>query len=244
MILTDGIAPAVPARTSGLAMPGSWGYQAPKRHGTSLEVVLPAVEVLTDGGQNRPSLDVLRKLLVPTANQGRCRRRQRQVRAPPDPGDPLARTISSERVATAGYMPKPGPGYDRAVQDGKTCPVVLEPLPAGGSPDRLELVVWRQGWPARREEPAESDTPAACAGFFKQEERRDRLPLLRSAVRCIENVAEEEVASAARFVQFVTGCAVVAVVREQASLQVQSIRPVWLVAGGVEDHEVDFAPAR
>jgi hypothetical protein len=120
--------------------------------------------------------------------------------------------------------------------------VILEARPLRGSPDRDE-VQWRlDSLRAGDGEAQELHVAGAGACFAEDEEGGNELPPRRLAVQAVEDEPQQLVAPARGFVQVGSRLLVVAEVREDAGLRVEPVRPVRVLARGVDQSEPVLMP--
>src|SRR5690606_21394189 len=141
-------------------------------------------------------------LLGRTPDSGGGWRQQGLIGVRFNPGPPRSGAIGAKRVAMH-KIGDPCPGDPRGVQHGESGAVVLKPQAPRGTPDGLQLIIRGQSGSTRSEQATEADVAACGCGLLEQEERRHLRAV--AALMPIEDVAEQRVAAAWRFVKFLAG---------------------------------------
>lgn len=152
---------------------------------------------------------------------------------------PRRRGIRCQGVPSA-QSGDPGSRDDRTIQDREHGPIVLEPMALTGFPDRNEILGARKAGITRNRQALELHGTRTTGGrvLAEDEERWCRGSIRYRRVQSFEKTTQDLIATPLRIVQLVAWGLVVAEVGESTSAQIDSIRPILLLATGVEDDAV------
>ena len=182
-----------------------------------------------------PQVTLVGKLLRPAADLHGTWRLQRQVDPAPHPRLPFLGATGPQRVTVQDGI-NPTSRHLVRSQHGEMCPVVLETLVQGGSPDCHQFLVGTQPGRSRYQQSTKTDI-APMPRLLEQENRRNPAPALRAVMGVLEHGTQQKVAPAGSVVKFPPRSAVVAVVGKVPGGGVEMIRPVHLASRGVKHHQ-------